>query len=51
MTGRQTVLWQFNDSYSIEIWEHVVCFKMCILKAEIQKVLVSLDMIKFSSEI
>ena len=48
MTGRQTVSWQCNDSYTIEIWEHVVCFKMCILKAEIQKVQVSLDMIEFS---
>lgn len=49
MTGRQTVSWQCNDSYTIEIWEHVVCFK--ILKAEIQKVQVSLDMIEFSSEL
>lgn len=43
MTGRQTdVSWQCNDS--IEIWEHVG-FEMCILKAEFQKVLVSLDII------
>lgn len=43
MTGRQTdVSWQCNDS--IEIWEHV-CFEMCILKAEFQKELVSLDII------
>lgn len=51
MTGRPTdISWQCNDSYSIEIWEHV-CFEMCILKTEIQKVLVSLDMTEFSSEI
>ena len=45
MTGGQTdVSWQCNDSCSIEIWEHVY-FEMCILKAEFQKELVSLDII------
>ena len=43
MIDRQTdISWQSNDS--IEIWEHV-CFEMCILKAEFQKELVSLDII------